>query len=204
MKKIVIKTALFTLAIVLGLSALIYGGLVLFAPSALAKLYDNLGNYGLSTHFYQKQYEKTQSDQDLYTLCLELNEYEDSARTQKFLGELIDEDSKAFNDFCQAKDKEFPSSLSTKEYCIGKYVCAVYVNEGCDKLVDKVGKLIQNNYTDKNGFYLLINDARISLSKAELSLISTKISVMLPSLSIESASYALRDINLITQKITKS
>ena len=204
MKKLVIKTALFTLAVVIGLTALIYGGLALFNPSSLARFYDEMGNYNLATRYYEKQYEKTLSNGDLYTLCLELNEYSEPTRAEKYLAKLIDNDSIGFTEFCQAKDEEFVSNISTKEYCIGKYVCAVYVGKGCEKTIDTVSDLVKNNYTEKNGFYMLINDANLSLTSQELSLISTKITVMIPQLTPEGADNAWRDINLINQKIANS
>ncbi len=202
MKKLVLKTASLTLAVVVALIALIYGSLALFAPASLARFYEGVDNYSLSAKYYEKQYDKSGEIEDLYTLCLKVDGYNDADRAEKYLELLIDNDSQSFNTFCSKKDNAERLSISTKEYIIGKYTCAVYKNKGMVGVIDATGSLIAKNYTDYNGFYLLITDENLCLSTAELSTVKTNIEIIMGSLSSESAIFAQRDIDFIDQLIS--
>ena len=65
MQKLVLKTALITLASVLVLALLVYGVLSLFVPSAMVSLTDKLGMDGACARYSVSVYEKTGDIDDL-------------------------------------------------------------------------------------------------------------------------------------------
>ena len=199
MKKLIIKTAAITLALIIAIVAVVYGALVLFAPRALATFYEGVGNYGISVDFYEMQYNKTTDLNDLYTLCVKVDEYSDAERAEKYLELFVDGDSADFNAYCIEKDGALntPTAITTKEYIFGKLVCAVYCDDGVVSAVERANELIKSGYTEFNPYYVLITDGVLSLSVTELSMVQASIEAIKGSLSGDSLAYAERDLALI-------
>ncbi len=160
MKNLVLKTVAITLACVIGLTALLFGIFALFIPKPLANTFDKLGWYSWSMHYYEKQFERTEDVEDLYTLCLKVDEKTDSVRAEKYLGILVKKDG--FRNFCLSKDGK-NTSITTEEYLEAKYVNAVYRNSGIDKALEQAKICVThqgtNGYTVYNPYYMLITDS---------------------------------------------
>ena len=136
MKKLVLKTALITLASILGAIILVSGIFLLFIPKPVASFFESMGNYSASMSFYEKQYNNTKSDQDLWNICLKVDEYGDSARAEKYLHKFAT--SSNFEKNCKTLDQSKSNGYSqtTEEFIEGKLVIAVYKNKGIDKAID--------------------------------------------------------------------
>jgi hypothetical protein len=72
--KLVWKTVAITLSALLGACLITFGSLALFAPASLGNFFGGLGMYNSSIHFYEVQYGKSQSIEDLAVLVLKLDE----------------------------------------------------------------------------------------------------------------------------------
>lgn len=148
MKKLVIKTALITIACLLVLAILIYGILAIFSPKTLATVYQNFGNDSLSVKYTEKQYNKTKDIEDLYLLCVKLDYERDSEKTEEYTAILTS--LTEYNGFCKEKDNEVGSVIKTHELIEGKFVCAVYKNGGIEKTVETAKGLICEEYSKYN------------------------------------------------------
>ena len=173
MKKLILKTTAITLASALGLLALLYGIFALFIPRPLANLYDKMGMYSTSIRYYEKAYSKSQSLEDLYTLCLKIDGVKDSQKTQQWTKSLVFD--AGFSAFSKTKDVD-ANGITTEEYMEGKYVRSVYKNQGLDNAIVAVGQCIENaslRYPEYNPVYMLLTDASINWNskKAELVII---------------------------------
>ena len=199
LKKLIIKTAAITFAIIIAVASLVYGALVLFAPRSLAAFYEGVGNYGISVDFYEMQYNKTADKNDLYTLCIKVDEYLDAERAKKYLELFVDGDSASFNAFCTEKDSTntAPTAITTKEYAFGKLVCAIYSSEGIVSAVERAEELVEAGYTEFNPYYVLITDKVLSLTVTELSMVEASIEAVKVHLSGNALAFAERDLALI-------
>ena len=123
MKNLVVKTAIITLASIVSIMAVTFGALCVFTPKTVAGVFENLGSQTASVFFYQKQYQKTNKIDDLIVVIDYAYLMEDLVLQEKSLKELINHDD--FNDYCQQKDAENQSEISTKEYYKGYYNAVV-------------------------------------------------------------------------------
>ena len=123
MKNLVVKTAIITLASIVSIMAVTFGALCAFMPKTVAGFFENLGSKTASVFFYQKQYQKTNKIDDLIVVIDYAYLMEDFVLQEKSLKELINHDD--FNDYCQQKDAENQSEISTKEYYKGYYNAVV-------------------------------------------------------------------------------
>ena len=195
MKKIVLKSALITLLCVAVLFALVYAALAIFSPVTLARFYGSTGAYSMSVKYYEKQYSKTNSTDDLYALCVKVDDFNDSARAEKYLTLFIDGDSAAFRSYCAGKDGS-SAGITTREFCFGKLTCATYTEKGCADAVDCAKVLVGTDYTKYNPFNTLIHSG-ISFSAGELSLIKAQIEAIAENLTPEQQAFATRDVQYI-------
>ena len=116
MRKLVIKTAFITLASILVALAITFGAFVTFAPRSLADFFDGVGNYSASVFFYEKQYIKTESFEDLVELVNQIDDANDGERAEKYLGVLINHQD--FEAFCLNKKV---MGIPLTEYYNGRY-----------------------------------------------------------------------------------
>lgn len=192
MKKLVLKTVAITLAAVLCLSLIVYGIIALSSPITLAKAYDGLGWYKPAVRYYENQYEKTQSNDDLFVLCTKVNEYTDSQRAVKYLGELIEKED--YLDYCEKVDKQQKDQdFTTENFIDGKYVVAVFSLRGMSKAITQAKKMIENGYDDYNPFFLLYTDANLNLTKEQLTALKSEISTL--TITLPSSAERLRAVN---------
>ena len=173
MKNLIIKTCLFTLGGVVLLLALLFGVFVIFFPSVLANTADKLGNYDVAIHYYEKQYDKTQSLDDLFVLCKKLDVEKSPEDSKSYLSVMINSDG--FVDFCLAQDKG-GEDMACGEYLTSKYVCAIYEcgQKGLSIIVAK-DMVEEYGYTSYNPFYTLTVRYGESMTDDELNELKTAI-----------------------------
>lgn len=130
MKKLVVKTACLSLAFLIGSMICAFGLATILAPGKVGVLFDGVGEYSASVFFYEKQYQKTQSVNDLYVLASNLDVYSDSVRAEKYYGKLISHNK--FDDLCARIDEqnfdEQNKGVGTKDFCYGSLCIAFAEN----------------------------------------------------------------------------
>lgn len=152
MKKLVLKTALFTLAGILALGVILFGVFALFSPKTIANTADKMGNYSVSVFYYEKAYEKSNSLEDLYTLIVKLDESEDGARTEKYCDIMFKPALKGeVAVFTSKLDSKTPAStVTTCEYLYGKYAVALCSQTGASKITKLT--TVCFNYIEEYGY----------------------------------------------------
>lgn len=193
MKKLVVKTVCVTLACVFGLAVAIFGVLALFFPKSLAKSFDKLGYYNGTVFFYEKQYEKTESANDLFVLCLKTDSEKDCLKAKKYLNKFLS--LPEFEEYCSKLDNGVSDNLSTEEFLESKYVFAVYLTDGVEKAVSCAQNSVKDEYTEYNPFFMLLTDSRVNLSRTDLELVKRGIEDILSDIS--NKTFAERDIEII-------
>ncbi len=171
MTKLVLKTVAITLASVIGALALTFGALALFSPVSIAKAFDAMGGYSSAVYFYELQYNKTGSVEDLAYLTIKIDDDNDTARAEKYLAELIEH--KDFSSLCQSEEQ---GAVSSKEFYYGEYALALAKNDKVDKAIETANAfVVTNGYTDFNPFSVLLFEYGAYLSNADLDQIKEKI-----------------------------
>ena len=195
MKRLIIKTVAITLSAILVLCGLIYGALALFAPKSLAGVYTDLGNNKLAVKYYEKQWNKTKSNIDLYNLCVAVDVYADNQKANEYLSAMLN--VKDFENFCISQDKK-DSMLTTEEFLEGKFVIALYIKtRRMDDVLNACYKSAQDGYTKYNPFYMLYSEANLKLNQSALEKTKAKIESMLGELNASERSLAEQDINTL-------
>ncbi len=196
MKKLVLKTMFITLAVVFVFMAAVYVILATANPSALAKFYDNTGNYSLTVKYLEKNYKKSNSYEDLATLCGKLDEHSDAERTALYVDKFINDDG--FGEYCSANGLEGGYSMTVEELYFGKLVVALYLNGGVDFAVAKARDYVNKyGYTDSNSFYILIIDGNEKFDESAKNIIKTEIESFIGGLTGKQLQYAERDLNIL-------
>lgn len=170
MKKLVLKTALITLASIIAILGILYGVFALFFPKTLAKTYESMGYDQTAIKYYEKQYEKTQDVQDLITLCVRLDVYSDTSRAEKYLSILVAKPN--FYSTCLDNDVNVQTSnqISSEEYFEGKWVVATYLKNGVEKAIENAIYSVRKGnyrYTEYNAFFMLYSDNSINWTESE-------------------------------------
>ncbi len=144
LKKLVIKTALITLASLLGAVILTYCALLIFAPKVLGNFFDGAGGYSASVFFYEKQYEKTGDIQDLNTLVLKLDIDDDKILAEKYYEKMVLHED--FDSFCQAQDQN-NGSTKASDYYIGNYCLLLARNGKFDQALTLATECLKDGYS---------------------------------------------------------
>ncbi len=167
MKKLILKTVLITLACVIGLLAILFGVFAIFFPSILAKTADNLGNYDVAIHYYEKQYQKTEDLDDLFVLCQKLDVKESPESAKEYLSIMVRSDG--FVDFCLEQDKISAEDIACGEYLTSKYVCAIYECGQTGVAIVVAREMVEEfGYTAYNPFYTLTLRYGAKMTDSEL------------------------------------
>ena len=154
MKKLVIKTICITLASLIGVFALAFGAVVLFAPKRLGGLFDGVGNYSATVFFYEKQYEKTNDINDLYVLVSKIDIEKDASNAEKYYFQLISHED--FDSLCSKIDKD-NRSIKAKDYYYGNYCLALCENGKLDGALSFAKAYVdENGYTANNPFRVIV------------------------------------------------
>ncbi len=164
MKKLVLKTTLFTLLAVLCTLAILFGIFTLFFPKNIASVADQMGNYGVSVFYYEKAYAKSNSVKDLYELVLKLDEETDSEKTSKYANELLNRDD--FNEV------ERTSSPTTKEYVSAKYAMSTFLKGDVNSATDFCENyVLAYGYSEYNPFTVSVGSVVKNLSKDAMNVV---------------------------------
>ena len=159
MKKLILKTALLTLATLICLSAMLYGFFALFFPVKIANLLDGLGREDVAIAYYELEYQKTSEIDDLVNICTRLDARNDSHKAQKYLEALVEHEE--FEEFCSKRDKENKNPLTSRDFFYGKLFIATKVCDGIDEAI-AVGEdainIGHNQYNEYNPFRIALNE----------------------------------------------
>ena len=191
MKKTVIKTALITLFSVLFSFVIVYISISFISPKTLGRAYKDLGNYGLTVKYFEKQYNKTKSCEDLYELIVVLDENKDYLLAKKYSSAMTERTD--YINFCSVKDAEIINGISTNEFVYSKYVIASSYESVDDSIEIAYGFCIDYGYTTYNPFRVLFSN--VDLSDSEKQTVVEKLNQIKAQLSSEV------QINLITSDI---
>ncbi len=192
MRRLIWKTVGITLAVIFGTVAVVFGSLTLFYPKAMGDLFAEAGNYSATVWFYERQYGKTSSFEDLVCLVVCLDENRDGETTAKYSTELLT--SSEFNAYVESGEHGgFTNSEQAREFFYGK--CAV-ANANAGKLseaitvaknfVERVG------YTDYNPFRIIIVSCCDTLNAIQLEQLKNGISEL--GITNETVTLDLQDI----------
>lgn len=147
MKKIIIKTVAFSLALILTFGSLVYLILSTCAPSTLANLYFRLDNCELTLKYSEKAYDKSGDISDLSLLVERSIVFEDDAAIEKHATKLINDEG--YGDFAAAQ------SSSYNYYIIGSLCSSLYALDKKSVAVDTAVSRT-DNYTEVNPMRVVI------------------------------------------------
>ena len=167
MKNLVIKTALKTLLAFILVAGILFGVFVLFIPKPLANFFDSLGWKSASVTFYERQYNRTESDEDLYTLCFKVDAVEDSKRAYTYLSKFYSD--KDFYTYCKSVDGKEKVEYSTEDYMEGKLVLSAYLSKGIDVAMQKAILCVTdyNGYSEYSPFRALYSNPNVKLTNLD-------------------------------------
>ncbi len=155
MKKIVIKTALITLASVIVLFALAFGIASLAFPGNMSQICENCGNDSLAASYASRQYDYTGSTEDLYR-CADLYiRIGDRGNTVKYCKKLVDKQD--FKEFCTKKDNN--GAASHAQYIYTNYASALYFSKRGEEAIGVANKSVEDGFVIPNAFATLTINA---------------------------------------------
>lgn len=200
MKKLILKTIAFTLSGVIVAMALTYGILALFSPLTLANMFDSVGNKSVSVHYLEKAYNKNNSTENLYLLCLNVDEISDSDRAEKYLTIFVEKSD--FSSFCAQKDlTDSQGFMGNEDFFYGKYVLSIFNNNkdnlGLTNAITKCVLRVETaGYKNYNPFCILITAG--GLNNQQLDQVDLAIANIYEALSEQEKEYATQDRQTIT------
>lgn len=193
LKKLIVKTAIITLACVLGLILLTFGALAIFSPVTLANVFDKTGSYSASVYFYEKNYQNSGDIDDLALLTIKIDQDLDGEKAEEYLAKLVRHED--FIEFCAS---EQGGEVFNKQFYVGNYAVVLVKNS---KLIDAIDVaeifVLENGYTDFNPYSVLLIEEGENLSVEDLDLIKGKLHVYLD--AFPSSQNTVNDINYIDQ-----
>ncbi len=205
MKKLVLRTVGITLMAVLVLSAVTLAFLSMFSPLTLAHASEKVGLKDLSIKYYVRQYESSNSQNDLATLIYKLDQEDDAKECAKYCLIFINGDG--FENFCSSQNegiKYHGSAENAHEYFYIKSVISSF-NSSVDgfegALLHCRIYLNSYGYTDLNPLRVLIAQKNAVLTAEQ----RTGIVSLIDNYNPKSAEEAIRiaqdkqDINQINQ-----
>ena len=153
MKKLVVKTAIITLASLICTLLIAFGALAVCAPNYLGRVFDGTGNHSVAVFFYEKQFEKTGNVDDLNTLVLKLDVKGDSQKAEKYYKKIIEHSD--FESLCQSQNSQ-NGLIGAKDFYVGQYVLSLAYNGKFDEAVAYSKDYIGASYQKHNPFQVLI------------------------------------------------
>lgn len=202
MKKLVLKTAVFTFIGIVALIGVIYGALGIFAPSVLGDFYKTAGNHGLAISYYSRACDKSGNINDLVKLCDTINEETDGIVGVKYFDLLVNH--KDFEKYCKTYDEKYDKVIiPIKELYCGKYFTCSYNAFGLSeagKIATKVLNL--TGYSEYNCWYLFITESTKQFRNEELTDIEQLVSASKVT-TLKEVEYRNRDISIIRGKRLK-
>lgn len=153
MKKLVVKTAIITLASLICTLLIAFGALAVCAPNYLGRVFDGTGNHSVAVFFYEKQFEKTGNVDDLNTLVLKLDVKSDSQKAEKYYKKIIEHSD--FESLCQSQNSQ-NGLIGAKDFYVGQYVLSLAYNGKFEQAVAYSKDYIGASYQKNNPFQALI------------------------------------------------
>ena len=153
MKKLVVKTAIITLASLICTLLIAFGALAVCAPNYLGRVFDGTGNHSVAVFFYEKQFEKTGNVDDLNTLVLKLDVKSDSQKAEKYYKKIIEHSD--FESLCQSQNSQ-NGLVGAKDFYVGQYVLSLAYNGKFEEAVAYSKDYIGASYQKNNPFQALI------------------------------------------------
>lgn len=193
MNKLVLKTVLFTLLAIAGVLCVTFFALFLFSPKTLGSVSKSLGNEKAAVFFYEKQYEKTDSAEDLAAV-IDLYDSEKDAETVFSLSEELVKKAD-FQSFCERKD-DGASGIKTAEFYYAKYAVSAYLFKGGETSAEicKEGVLL-SGYTEYNAFRYVMTSVELSIT--DKAVFTAKISSLTPTMSLAELAVASQDLSVL-------
>lgn len=189
MSKLVGKTIAITLAVIVGLLAVTFGAFALFSPKVLGNMFSDMGAYSASVHFYESQYSKTESLDDLALLIDKLDFENDTEKAKDYLGKMVL--SQGFSEYCSSIDSS-NSLIPVKDYYNGLYAEALFVLGQEDSAISFCASAVASGYGEFNPFRALISIDGVT--DIQLEKIKQAIENQLANLSLEEQDIATNDI----------
>lgn len=150
MTKLIVKTALFTLSIIVLVAVFLFGALSVFAPKNMATFFDRLDCYSISVYYYESQYKKTEDYIDLNDLCTAVDEVEDSERAYKYLEILCGHEK--FDSFNGGEN----TGMSYHEFFYAKYASSALTLYGTERAIEIAEEYVKEfGETKYNPFVIL-------------------------------------------------
>lgn len=150
MKKLVLKTIGITLASLLVAVSLLFGIFVLFFPKNIAKVFDSLGNDKLAVYYCQRAYEKSNSVNDLDTLCFYAVKSGDNGLIAEHLSKLFVDDG--FKNYCLEENK----GVEYYDFMASKYIVAEFSSgKGVEPVIEKAFS-ITDDYRKGSAAYTVL------------------------------------------------
>lgn len=130
MKKVVVKTAFLTFAIVFAAAAIALVILFFGFPQTAADMFEKTGDYKSAARFAVIRYSRTGDVDDLGRVVMDSILADDDPYVEKYGQELIKKDG--FSEYCAREDEYYASrgeakyTSSIKQFICGEVSCSVY------------------------------------------------------------------------------
>ena len=195
LKKLVIKTACITLAVIISISFICFGAIALFFPKSMAGICEKVGLENAAFNNYVKVYEKSNDIEDLFVVVNKSAGIEKYKIAYEYVKEFVEKDE--FVDFVTDYDESIGNpEFTTKEYVLGLYVVDCFYYLGVTYASDLAEKLVlEYGYTEYGPFSALISS--VSLTQDQKTIVRLAIERVYSKLDTLGKAYAGRDINLL-------
>ena len=194
MKKLVLKTALITLGSIVGALCILYGVFALFFPLNMANFLDSLGIQKGAVSFYELHYEKTGDISDLGVLCVKVDELEDSARADKYISLLVEDDG--FNSYLAFFDEGGNSLISGRDFFYGKLAIAKQKMGGVDEFITFATDAVKDGYSEFNCFFIALSVDNLFTSE-DKEKVKDALLLIQPTLDGEEKAFIERDLEYL-------
>lgn len=162
MKRLILKTAGITLAVIVGLAVLGFGGVTLFAPGAMANLCQKTGSYRMAAWYAGLEYQKTEDIGDLQRAIYLSDLSHRYAALKEYCPAMLGHSD--FESFCRAVDQAENSPYvqlgGYRTFVYSVYVEALYqTGEKETALTLAADETAKSGYTEINPVRALISCA---------------------------------------------
>ena len=165
MKRLVVKTVLITVLSLVCVTALSFFSLFFFYPKALGNVFKAVGDDEAALYFYEKQYNKSGTADDLSVVVDLLDVEKDPDKVYVYTNELIAKSD--FSAFCEKKDKN-AVGMTTSEYYYAKFAVSDFYVNGIESAEEICKESVTiSGYTDYNAYRILIASAQLTDSDKE-------------------------------------
>ncbi len=189
MKNLIIKTIVITISSIIGIVSVVFGALCAFTPTTIASVFEDMGNYRVSTFFYEIEYEQSNDIEDLVVLIDKAYGNKDNEGLEEYLGEMIWH--KDFHDYCVNKDANLSANrMPTKDYFVGYYATVLIQNGKFENSLNMSKSYVEAfGYTAFNPIRTIVNESFDLLTAKQ----KTKLKETI--LTFEQNDFILEDLN---------